>query len=58
VIREALLPAMNGVGVEMLLGVRPDDALELVQRGYHVRTYGPYGSQWFRYWVRRAAQGA
>lgn len=56
VIREALLPALNGVGVEMLLGVRPDDALELVQRGHHVRIYVPYGTRWFRYWMRRVAE--
>jgi proline dehydrogenase len=57
VIREALLPALDGVGIEMLLGVRPDDALELVERGVHVRVYVPYGSEWFRYWMRRVAEG-
>lgn len=57
VIREALLPALHGVGIEMLLGVRPDDALELVERGVHVRVYVPYGSEWFRYWLRRMAEG-
>lgn len=57
VIREALLPALGDVGIEMLLGVRPHDALELVERGYHVRVYVPYGSDWFRYWMRRVAEG-
>lgn len=57
VIREALLPALDGVGVEMLFGVRSDDALELVARGHHVRVYVPYGGEWFRYWMRRVAEG-
>lgn len=57
VIHEALLPALDGVGIEMLLGVRTGDAGALVQRGYHVRIYVPYGSDWFRYWMRRVAEG-
>ncbi|MDP9459179.1 MAG: proline dehydrogenase family protein [Actinomycetota bacterium] len=56
VIREALLPALNDVEVEMLLGVRPEDALELVDRGHLVRIYVPYGTAWFRYWMRRVAE--
>jgi proline dehydrogenase len=56
VIREALLPALNDVEVEMLLGVRPEDALELVDRGHLVRIYVPYGTDWFRYWMRRVAE--
>jgi proline dehydrogenase len=43
VIREALLASLTGIGVEMLLGVRPDDARELVRRGHHVRIYVPGG---------------
>ncbi len=57
VIREALLAVLDGVGVEMLLGVRTADALDLVDRGHHVRIYVPYGSGWFRYWMRRVAEG-
>lgn len=56
VIREALLLALDGIGIEMLLGVRPDDALDLVGRGYQVRIYVPYGGGWFRYWMRRVAE--
>lgn len=56
VIREALLPVLDGVGVEMLLGVRSDDATDLLDRGCHVRIYVPYGTQWFRYWMRRVAE--
>lgn len=56
VLREALLAALPGVGVEMLLRVRPDDADELLARGVPVRIYVPYGQDWFRYWMRRTAE--
>jgi proline dehydrogenase len=56
VIREALLPALPGAGVEMLLGVRSDDLRPLVARGVPVRVYVPYGDRWFRYAMRRAAE--
>jgi proline dehydrogenase len=56
VLREALLPAMPGVGVEMLVGVRPDDQAALVARGVPVRVYVPYGNAWFRYAMRRLAE--
>jgi proline dehydrogenase len=56
VLREALLPAMPGVEVEMLLGVRPEDHAGLVARGIPVRVYVPYGEDWFRYAMRRAAE--
>ncbi|HSC04729.1 MAG TPA: proline dehydrogenase family protein [Solirubrobacteraceae bacterium] len=56
VLREALLPALPGVGVEMLLGVRPDDQVALAARGIPVRVYMPYGEQWFRYAMRRLAE--
>jgi proline dehydrogenase len=56
VLREALLPAMPGVGVEMLLGVRPDDQVALATRGIPVRVYMPYGDGWFRYAMRRLAE--
>jgi proline dehydrogenase len=56
VLREALLEALPGAGVEMLLGVREDDARELAGRGVPVRVYAPYGDSWFRYWMRRVAE--
>jgi proline dehydrogenase len=56
VIREALLPALPGAGVELLLGVRPDDLGPLVARGVPVRVYIPFGDRWFRYAMRRAAE--
>jgi proline dehydrogenase len=56
VLREALLPAMPGVEVEMLLGVRPADQASLVARGIPVRLYVPFGDAWFRYAMRRWAE--
>jgi proline dehydrogenase len=53
VLREALLRALPGLGVEMLLGVRSADALALAARGVPVRIYAPYGDGWFRYAMRR-----
>ena len=55
VLREALL-GLEGVAVEMLLGVRTADAHDLVARGIPVRLYVPYGRDWFRYWMRRVAE--
>jgi proline dehydrogenase len=56
VLREALLPAMPGVGVEMLLGVRAKEHAGLVARGIPVRVYVPFGEEWFRYAMRRVAE--
>ncbi len=56
VLREALLPSMPGAGVEMLLGVRPDDQVALAARGVPIRVYMPYGDGWFRYAMRRLAE--
>jgi proline dehydrogenase len=55
-LREALTRAMPGVGVEMLMGVRPDDARALAAAGTGVRVYVPYGDGWFRYAMRRLAE--
>ncbi len=56
VIREALLPALPGAGVEMLFGVRTEDLGPLVARGVPARVYVPYGDGWFRYAMRRASE--
>jgi proline dehydrogenase len=56
VLREALLRALPGIGVEMLLGVRSADARVLAGRGVPVRIYVPYGDGWFRYAMRRWAE--
>jgi proline dehydrogenase len=56
VLREALLRALPGLGVEMSLGVRSADASALARRGVPVRIYVPYGDGWFRYAMRRWAE--
>jgi len=38
---------------QMLLGVRPDRADELVAGGHRLRVYVPYGTQWYEYSMRR-----
>ena len=38
---------------QMLLGVRPDRADELVAGGHRLRVYVPYGEHWYQYSVRR-----
>jgi proline dehydrogenase len=57
VIREALLSTLDGIAVEMLLGVRSEDGRDLLRRGHLVRVYVPFGPDWFRYWCRRLAEG-
>jgi proline dehydrogenase len=56
VLREALIATLDGIGVEMLLGVRPEDGHDLLHRGHRVRIYIPFGPDWFRYWLRRLAE--
>jgi proline dehydrogenase len=41
---------------QMLYGIRRDLQEYLVQQGYHVRVYMPYGSQWYPYLMRRIAE--
>src|SRR4051794_23630928 len=38
---------------QMLLGVRPDRADELIAGGHRLRVYVPYGTHWYEYSVRR-----
>ncbi len=41
---------------QMLYGIRPERQLELVQEGYKMRVYVPYGTDWFGYFMRRLAE--
>ncbi|TMC20298.1 MAG: proline dehydrogenase [Chloroflexi bacterium] len=41
---------------QMLYGIRRHLQQKLVQRGYHMRVYVPYGSQWYPYLMRRMAE--
>ena len=59
VIGEALrLVREHGIGrdgyeLQMLLGVRPDRAAELVAEGHRLRVYVPFGRHWYGYSLRR-----
>jgi proline dehydrogenase len=41
---------------QMLYGIRTDLQRRLVQDGYRLRVYIPYGSDWFPYFMRRLAE--
>jgi len=41
---------------QMLYGVRRDLQRMLVQEGYRVRVYVPFGSEWYPYFMRRLAE--
>jgi proline dehydrogenase len=41
---------------QMLYGIRRDLQRTLVDRGYRVRIYVPYGSEWYPYFMRRLAE--
>lgn len=41
---------------QMLYGVRRDLQRQLVQDGYRVRIYLPFGSEWYPYFMRRLAE--
>jgi proline dehydrogenase len=41
---------------QMLYGIRRDLQLRLLQQGYTVRVYLPYGQEWYSYLVRRLAE--
>ena len=43
-------------GSQMLFGVRRDLQLHLVQDGFQVRVYLPYGEEWYPYLVRRLVE--
>ena len=41
---------------QMLYGIRRDLQEQLVSKGYNVRVYVPYGTQWYPYLMRRLAE--
>ena len=41
---------------QMLYGIRPEEQRRLIQAGYTVRVYVPYGGQWYGYLMRRLAE--
>jgi proline dehydrogenase len=51
----------HGIGVDrfefqMLYGIRRRLQRELLEQGYRVRVYVPYGRQWYPYFMRRLAE--
>jgi proline dehydrogenase len=41
---------------QMLHGVRRDLQAQLLDKGFRVRVYVPYGTQWYPYFMRRLAE--
>jgi proline dehydrogenase len=41
---------------QMLYGVRRDKQVGLVEQGYRMRVYVPYGTEWYPYFTRRIAE--
>jgi proline dehydrogenase len=41
---------------QMLFGIRRDLQVKLVQEGYRMRIYVPFGTQWYAYMMRRLAE--
>jgi proline dehydrogenase len=51
----------RGIGLDrfefqMLYGIRRDLQRQLRERGYRVRVYVPYGTEWYPYFMRRLAE--
>ena len=49
------IPA-DGYEFQMLYGVRRDLQRQLIQAGYRVRLYVPFGREWYPYFMRRLAE--
>ena len=41
---------------QMLYGIRPDEQRRIVDDGYRMRVYVPYGQEWYGYLMRRLAE--
>ena len=48
--------AANRFEFQMLYGVRSDLQRQLVQEGWRMRVYVPFGTEWFAYFMRRLAE--
>lgn len=48
--------ARDSFEFQMLFGVRRDLQVKLVEDGYRVRVYVPYGEAWYPYFMRRLAE--
>lgn len=41
---------------QMLYGIRRAQQIEIVEQGYNMRVYVPYGQEWYPYFMRRLAE--
>ena len=41
---------------QMLYGMRTETQVQIVEEGYHMRVYVPYGTEWFPYYRRRLTE--
>ena len=48
--------ARDAFEFQMLFGIRRDLQMKLVEEGYRVRVYVPYGEAWYPYFMRRLAE--
>ena len=48
--------AVDRFEFQMLYGIRRDLQIRLVEQGYRVRVYIPFGRQWFPYFMRRLGE--
>lgn len=48
--------ARDAFEFQMLFGIRRDLQVKLVEEGYRVRVYVPYGEAWYPYFMRRLAE--
>ena len=59
--RVATFARERGIGADrfefqMLFGVRRDLQRQLIEKGYRLRIYVPYGTEWYPYFMRRLAE--
>jgi proline dehydrogenase len=61
ILRVGVFARRRGIGkdrfeFQMLYGIRRDLQRRLIEKGYRVRIYVPYGTEWYPYFMRRLAE--
>jgi len=54
-VKERGIPA-DRFEFQMLYGIRRDLQRQLIEQGYGLRVYVPYGTEWYPYFMRRLAE--
>jgi len=54
-VKERDIPA-DRFEFQMLYGIRRDLQRQLIEQGYGLRIYVPYGTEWYPYFMRRLAE--